>query len=420
MKAGDPFNPSRKICGFYPPDVVGRQRQLVGRDGKLRDVTDGHKRLYERAARLTGTKGSFWWSFPKLAELLGKSERQVKSDMKALEEFGLIEHQRGRQHQPNVYTFLWHAIFEVSDVQPTARLEPDPDDSDVQDTTSRRAVYGIPDVQPTAREFSNELRKESSSSAAAAIPPATDDEPLSVEKPEAEDPLAGHLEFIRQALSDSAKVRSLPDEEIARRIVAPWLQRQDLRGNLEISGVTKPEWLWGFMDWCAMAREKGLACQARKSVWGLYLSDSEKTAAVWTRENPKSADLRNSVIAEKAEAEWRNPAGRVYVAPKKPEEQEIPEILRPKPASTVVLDNRHEKPCAECSGAGFIHRPHELPGLRVKRCQCASATDAAFQFAVAVHDRAQLEKPSAAPPPPIPLGKEITAADFERPRRTKA
>jgi hypothetical protein len=36
---GEPFNPWHKACGFYPPDVVARQRNL----------TDGQKRLYERA-----------------------------------------------------------------------------------------------------------------------------------------------------------------------------------------------------------------------------------------------------------------------------------------------------------------------------------------------------------------------------------
>jgi len=40
------FNPWRGACGFYPPDVVGRQKTL----------TDGQKRLYERLVRFAGRK----------------------------------------------------------------------------------------------------------------------------------------------------------------------------------------------------------------------------------------------------------------------------------------------------------------------------------------------------------------------------
>ncbi len=33
LRIGEPFNPWHKVCGFYPPDVVGRRR----------DLTDGQK-----------------------------------------------------------------------------------------------------------------------------------------------------------------------------------------------------------------------------------------------------------------------------------------------------------------------------------------------------------------------------------------
>jgi len=98
---GTPFNPNREICGFYVPDIVGRQR----------DLQDGPKRLYERAVRWAGKNGAFWWAFPTMAAELGKCERQVRSDMAALESYGLIAHRR-RQRQSNHYVFLWHPIFE--------------------------------------------------------------------------------------------------------------------------------------------------------------------------------------------------------------------------------------------------------------------------------------------------------------------
>ena len=91
---GQPFNPWTKACGFCPPDIVGRQRLLACADGRERAVTDGHKRLYERAVRWAGRNGSFWYSFETMARELGKSVRQVKSDMRSLEEFSLISHVR--------------------------------------------------------------------------------------------------------------------------------------------------------------------------------------------------------------------------------------------------------------------------------------------------------------------------------------
>lgn len=47
-----------------------------------------------------------------MADAIGKSLRQVKDDMAALEAKGLISHTR-RQRNSNVYSFLWHAMFDV-------------------------------------------------------------------------------------------------------------------------------------------------------------------------------------------------------------------------------------------------------------------------------------------------------------------
>jgi hypothetical protein len=138
---GEPFNPWWKICGFYPPDIVGADKALK--------LTDGQKRLYERAVRWAGRNGKFWHSFEEIAQALGKSERQVKADMAALEEKGLIGHTR-RRRESNLYYFRWHAIFEV---QPTAQQEPI---LEVQDTTLEVqdcVKKGPLKVQPTAQEL---------------------------------------------------------------------------------------------------------------------------------------------------------------------------------------------------------------------------------------------------------------------------
>jgi hypothetical protein len=86
----------RKGLRFYPPDVVAPRR----------DLANGQKRLYERGVRWAGQNGIFWNGFEKMAEELGKSVRQVRDDMAALEAKGLISHVRRRRNS-NVHSFLW-------------------------------------------------------------------------------------------------------------------------------------------------------------------------------------------------------------------------------------------------------------------------------------------------------------------------
>jgi hypothetical protein len=137
LVVGQSFDPWRKTCGFYAPDIVGRQRNL----------TDGQKRLYERSVRWAGQNGNFWYSFETIAEALGKSVRQVKDDMAALEAKGLLKHVR-RRRQSNLYFFLWHSMFEV---QHTALQE---ENLEVQDSSLEVQDRAILEVQSTAREFS--------------------------------------------------------------------------------------------------------------------------------------------------------------------------------------------------------------------------------------------------------------------------
>lgn len=102
MTAGDPFNPWREACGFYPPDIVGRQRTLG----------DGPKRLYERMVRWAGKNGRCWHGQETMAEELGKTGRQVRSNIRALEAAGLISHRSRDGRRSNTYVFLWNDWFE--------------------------------------------------------------------------------------------------------------------------------------------------------------------------------------------------------------------------------------------------------------------------------------------------------------------
>ena len=117
---GAPFNPWRGACGFYPPDVVGRDRSL--------GLTDGQKRLYERLVRYAGRDGRCWPSQTTLAAELGKVERQVRYDLGKLRAVGLIEwHSRKAENgRGSVYQFRGHPIFER---QPIAGQAETSDDS---------------------------------------------------------------------------------------------------------------------------------------------------------------------------------------------------------------------------------------------------------------------------------------------------
>jgi hypothetical protein len=119
-QVGQAFNPCRKVCGFYPPDIVGRQH----------DLNDGPKRLYERMVRWAGKQGMCWYGFEAMADELGKSVAQVKRDMKALEGYGLVRHTRRGKRLSNSYEFLYQLIF-GGDGSLVTHHSPEHDDSSV-------------------------------------------------------------------------------------------------------------------------------------------------------------------------------------------------------------------------------------------------------------------------------------------------
>jgi biotin operon repressor len=107
---GEPFNPWHEACGFWPEDVVDRQR----------DLGDGPKRVYRKLRRYAGTKGSCFPSQKTLADELGKGERQVRRDLDALEAAGLIASVSRDGRRSNTYVFLWHAMFEQTSMSAQA------------------------------------------------------------------------------------------------------------------------------------------------------------------------------------------------------------------------------------------------------------------------------------------------------------
>ena len=155
-KPGEPFNPHWKICGFYPPEIVGRNTELK--------LTDGQKRLYEWLVCRAGQNAEEWYPFKKIAEALGKCVRQVKHDAAVLEEKGLIAHVFHHRH-PNRYCFLWHPIFKV---QPTALKEDAPRVQDstprVQGSTKKRP-FSVQPAAPQLLQEENYIRRITSTHA---------------------------------------------------------------------------------------------------------------------------------------------------------------------------------------------------------------------------------------------------------------
>jgi hypothetical protein len=361
MSAGEPFNPWRKTAGFYAPDIVGRQLNL----------TDGEKRLYERAVRWAGRTGGFWYSFATMAAELGKSPRQVKRDMLSLEKHGLICHVRRGNRQSNLYRFLWHPIFD-SDGTSTS---PHSDESEVTSTSPHSESdgtsvvkvmghIGSSDGTSTSHELCNELRKGISSSSAqesSALETTDDEPPLSQEtksgKPEALDALVSVArDQLRAARAAGAGVPldriACPDREITVQILEAFSDYAD------------------FTRWLESTVRRGVARKAKDSWrWGLFLADARSQAEPLkvTREAEEQLQ-RESLIEEErrqaAEAEQRRamdaPAPIVEAAALL--RRAIPWPLKARFERTAVAVSPNElerqarawQRCAACHDAGTI------------------------------------------------------------------
>jgi hypothetical protein len=167
-KVGESFNPSRHVCGFYPPDVVGRQRVL----------NSSAKRLYERLVRFAGRDGLCFPSQATLGTELGESDRQVRKSLRKLENLGLIRHEFRNGRRSNTYIFLWHEIFERNAVSGQVTQSDDltgtnvPDDANV-DRNKRIDLTGTYVPPNSVHEFDG-LRQHHRSAARDDVAPLSD------------------------------------------------------------------------------------------------------------------------------------------------------------------------------------------------------------------------------------------------------
>jgi hypothetical protein len=221
-KSGQTFNPHRDSCGFYASDIIARQR----------DLGDGPKRLYDRLVRWAGQNGTCWYGYERMATELGKCVRQVKSDVAALEHYHLIQHQRRGKKLSNVYSFLWHPLFDGAAGQPVANPEPatrinregQPNAHHAKSEGQNPSSDGQPtvpsEVQPAAHEFCKEnfVKRIASSSAeqergALETTESADDDALS--QGITENTVLGCLTEFVEAIGIAPPVGKIPAAEIA-------------------------------------------------------------------------------------------------------------------------------------------------------------------------------------------------------------
>jgi hypothetical protein len=98
------FSPAFKKCGFCPPDIVDR----------LRDLGDGPKRTYRKLCQRCGNKDHCWPSLNCLAIDLGKSVRQVLYNLGRLVAYGLISRHRRGPGKSTYYFIMQHHVFDGS------------------------------------------------------------------------------------------------------------------------------------------------------------------------------------------------------------------------------------------------------------------------------------------------------------------
>jgi hypothetical protein len=347
---GEPFNPCRHVCGFYPPDIVARQPGL----------TDGEKRLYDRGVRWAGRNGVFWYSYEKMATELGKSPRQVKRDLAELEKHRLIIHKRRGKCQSNIYRFLYHSMFdgEVTSTShhPGGEGPNSSDDGtsdgpgDVTGVTNDGEVTSMShhpggevpyslgevtstslgDVTPATHELykKNFIKKSSSEDPGTRADlvtnqPIDDDHSFKEGKENsavqdlvgsglergAADPLLGTAPLPRWFLEIAAKkihaskcsgclggvdlgLYAAPDLAFTAKIVEPWRGK----GTLAL------------MDWLCSTVERQLGQKGKTMgpfVYGLFLSDSKACAQNWVPDQPLSRAAQLHIADEKRKAEER-------------------------------------------------------------------------------------------------------------------
>ncbi len=185
LMVGEPFNPWRGACGFYPPDVVSEIRAVVILQTR-RKLAANHKQLYTHLVRRWGREGPCYPRQERLARDLGCSVRSIRMCVEDLEAFGLIARRgrgrgKGGDGQSDEYSFLWHPVF---DRQNSAIMTGKNEDCDRQEPSVLTGKDGRYDRQestlltgklghPLYKEEARTAETRTASKPACSLPPPT-------------------------------------------------------------------------------------------------------------------------------------------------------------------------------------------------------------------------------------------------------
>ena len=321
-KIGEPFNPWRgALGGFYVPDAVGR----------LSNLGDGPKRVYERLVRYAGRDGVCYPAQATLAADLGLKERTVRHHVATLVKRGFLRPQRtGRSS--NRYEFLWHECF---DRQPIAGRDsystgnPLPDETDEpmfdrQDLTVRPAKTCTSTGNPLPLNSVHEFSTKNSSSSSSKF--CTEGEATTTTRAESRNQDAEPEPDIEEARHALAKHYHrglggpLPDPLLVRDILEA------------VGGADFDRWL---------ADLHGRVDPRSVKRWGFYLADA--------RQWPRRRALLPEPPPEGAETldprQWMDPLEAWANEPEPPAPAPAP---KPEP---IPIRSESEPPTCKCGGA---------------------------------------------------------------------
>ena len=248
-QAGEPFDPRPQECGFYPTDIVDRQRESAGG----LNLTDGEKRMYSLLCRLAQKTGKCFASAAWLADALGKSERQVRYDRAALARVGLI-HSQPHGRMASTYEFLFHRVFE-SNRQLVAGCD---GDSNWQPIASCPANATGNPAHPNRRRMVAQPAMDGHTTGNP-LPP---NERLQQQELH-ERPSDAGFEFVRQALASymlppdqqGQEPEHLPDDSIVRQV-------------LDAANGAKPDEVFQYLRRCYLGGQRpGTSSGPRSFAW---------------------------------------------------------------------------------------------------------------------------------------------------------
>lgn len=449
LTVGEPFNPSRKVCGFYPPEFVW----------KLPDLRDGEKHTYQRLVRYAGQNGLCWPKQRALREELLVTVRQVQRRLKKLESAGLIRRRKiGKGRGRGVlthYQFLWHAAF----LESKPKVEADLYNATCESRSSglqgdMHDRYKATCMSPPLKEESSTLESShfSIEGPAAELPArschgggdesTTNPPNMGSENPEPAQPSrqwdAADIADLRTHLQQHRGADQPPDLAITQQILELFESREDCQR-------------WGISLY---SRHRGRVINS----YGFYVTDLKKFWPALRDEHsrtghvsgpggqetdhleptlqPQYAPCQSEVsLPSQSSIEPTQEETEAAAAEERPAAQELVEAPRlsstaaatPDPSDSVGASRPRARNCRKCHNGGLVYRNQPDGPPFYSWCDCEHATlkmqEKGAEWAAKrtaeeeefwnKHNRRPKTEACSSAAPLSPPEKIITAADFE-------